>query len=129
MRARSESQIKHELANGHYKIVHEKPHIVSALGAIPKKDSNKITGGQEAELDRAVQFYTGCAFADSTKRAYKTHRKSYLDFCSKSGYAPVPATSFLPLCSLSIMLHIRWSKVIQFKSRTFDLPMPRLKSN
>jgi hypothetical protein len=40
--ARSESQIKYELANGHYKIVHEQPFIVSALGATPKKDSNKV---------------------------------------------------------------------------------------
>lgn len=42
MRARSEAQINSELENGHYKIVQEKPHIVSALGAIPKKNSSKI---------------------------------------------------------------------------------------
>ena len=28
-----------------------------------------------------------------------------------------------------LMLHIRWSKVIQFQSRTFDIPFPRLKNN
>jgi hypothetical protein len=28
-----------------------------------------------------------------------------------------------------IMLHIRWSKVIQSRSRTFDLPLPRLRDN
>lgn len=33
---------------------------------------------------------------------------------------------FLPWGAL---LHIRWSKVIQFQSRIFDLPLPRLKSN
>jgi len=42
MRARTETQIKTELSNGHYKIVDEKPTIVSALGAIPKKDSQKV---------------------------------------------------------------------------------------
>lgn len=42
MRARTEKQIRHELDNGHYRIVHEKPTIISALGAIPKKDSEKV---------------------------------------------------------------------------------------
>ena len=37
-----EKQIITELENGHYKIVDQKPIIVSALGAIPKKDSNKV---------------------------------------------------------------------------------------
>ena len=27
------------------------------------------------------------------------------------------------------LLHFRWSKVIQFKSRTFDVPLPRLENN
>lgn len=42
MRARTEAQIRNEIENGHYKIVQEKPKIVSALGAIPKKDSEKV---------------------------------------------------------------------------------------
>ena len=37
-----QSQIKEELANGQYTIVNNKPKIVSALGAIPKKDTGKI---------------------------------------------------------------------------------------
>ena len=28
-----------------------------------------------------------------------------------------------------ILIHIHWSKVIQFKSRTFDVPLPRLHGN
>lgn len=28
-----------------------------------------------------------------------------------------------------VLIHIRWSKVIQFKSRTFDVPLPRLPDN
>ena len=42
MRARTEAQIRSELDNGHYKIVKDKPTIVSALGAIPKKDSKNV---------------------------------------------------------------------------------------
>ncbi|MES9880284.1 MAG: reverse transcriptase domain-containing protein [Sedimenticola sp.] len=42
MRARVESQIRTELDNGRYNIVHEKPCIVSALGVVPKKSSNGI---------------------------------------------------------------------------------------
>ena len=37
-----EAQIKEELDNFQYKIVNKKPVIISALGAIPKKCSNKI---------------------------------------------------------------------------------------
>ena len=35
-------QILEEVVNGHYKVVNHKPTIVSALGAVPKKDSDKI---------------------------------------------------------------------------------------
>lgn len=42
MRAPVEDQILTELENGRYRIVSEKPNIVSALGAIPKKDSSKV---------------------------------------------------------------------------------------
>lgn len=42
MRARTEKQIQTELENGHYRIVKEKPNIISALGAIPKKSSSNI---------------------------------------------------------------------------------------
>lgn len=42
VRAQVESQILTEIQNGRYRIVDRKPCIVSALGAIPKKDSNKV---------------------------------------------------------------------------------------
>ena len=41
-RDKVEDQIIDELNNQQYKIVHNKPHIVSALGAIPKKGSEKV---------------------------------------------------------------------------------------
>ena len=41
-RDKVETQILDELAHGHYKFVQDKPTIVSALGAIPKKDSHKV---------------------------------------------------------------------------------------
>ena len=37
-----ELQIKDEIVNGQYKIVNKRPALVSALGAIPKKEKNKI---------------------------------------------------------------------------------------
>ena len=42
MRAPVETQILTEIENGRYRIVYEKPHIVSALGAINKKSSSKV---------------------------------------------------------------------------------------
>ena len=41
-RAQMENQICTETDNGRYRIVNEKPHIVSALGAIPKKNSTDV---------------------------------------------------------------------------------------
>ena len=37
VRAQVESQILTEIENGRYRIVRDKSHIVSALGAIPRK--------------------------------------------------------------------------------------------
>ena len=48
VRAQDESQILTEIQNGRYRIVDHKPCITSALGAIPKKDSNKIRLIQDA---------------------------------------------------------------------------------
>ena len=39
---RVETQILTEIQNGRYRIVDKKPPIISALGAIPKKDPNKV---------------------------------------------------------------------------------------
>ena len=41
-RDRVEAQIVQELQHGRYKIVSHKPKIVSAIGAVPKKGSNKV---------------------------------------------------------------------------------------
>ena len=41
-RPKVEEQLLLELSHGHYKEVDSKPKIVSALGAIPKKDKNKV---------------------------------------------------------------------------------------
>ena len=42
MVARVEDQIKTEIDNGRYVLVNEKPLIVSALGALPKKDAKRV---------------------------------------------------------------------------------------
>ena len=42
VRAQVEDQILTEIENGRYRIVSDKSHIVSALGAIPKKNSPKM---------------------------------------------------------------------------------------
>ena len=41
-RAQVEKQIYNEIDNGRYRIVNKKPHIVSAIGAIPKKNSPDV---------------------------------------------------------------------------------------
>ena len=46
MVARVEDQIKTEIDNGRYVLVNEKPLIVSALGALPKKDAGLQVRGR-----------------------------------------------------------------------------------
>ena len=41
-RAQVEKQIYTEIDNGRYRIVNKKPHIVSAIGAIPKENSPDV---------------------------------------------------------------------------------------
>ena len=41
-RDKVEQQIKHEIAQGNYVITETKPTIISALGVVPKKDSNDV---------------------------------------------------------------------------------------
>lgn len=42
MRVRTKKQIQHEIDNGHYRIVHERQIIISALGTIPKFFFEKV---------------------------------------------------------------------------------------
>ena len=44
-------------------------------------------------MDRESAIYTNLAYSTNTKRAYRTHRNSYLTFCGRMGYTPVPASS------------------------------------
>ncbi len=77
-----EAQINHELEHGHYKIVQQKPHIISALGSITKKQSNKVC------LIHDCSHPTGAAVADYAnpdKFSYQTlqdaidHITSWMD--------------------------------------------------
>ena len=44
------------------------------------------------ELKQEVASYRSLAFAESTKKTYKSHLNSYLDFCDKMDILPVPAS-------------------------------------
>ena len=44
----------------------------------------------EAQLDLDIAMYRGHTFAESTKKTYDSHRRSYLQFCHDMGYPPVP---------------------------------------
>ena len=101
-RAHVERQIFTEIENGRYKIVNEKPHIVSALGAIPKKNSPDVRLIHDASrpsgfalndfaknnsfkyqsIQDAVDFVTpGCYFAkldlSNAFRCVKSHRSNF----------------------------------------------------
>ena len=46
-----------------------------------------------AALDREVGVFQSLCFANTTKRAYSTHLKSYITFCNQLGVPTTPATS------------------------------------
>lgn len=46
-------------------------------------------------LDSSIEFYRNHAFAESTKRSYSTHLKTYLQFCQLVGIPPYPADTSL----------------------------------
>lgn len=45
-----------------------------------------------ADLQCEVDFFRGVAFAESTKKTYQTHLRSYLAFCCEYNVLPVPAS-------------------------------------
>ena len=47
----------------------------------------------QTELDREVAVYRAANYAESTKRAYSTHKKMYYEFCGKVGAQPIPAST------------------------------------
>ena len=46
----------------------------------------------EPRLDAGITLYQGSCYAQSTKSPYKSHQKTYLDFCLQMSYALVPIT-------------------------------------
>lgn len=69
MRPIIEAQIKEEIDNGRYKVVDKPPNLVSSLGAVPKKDSDKyrLIHDCSRPLGKALND-----FAVSTPFAYQT---------------------------------------------------------
>ena len=47
----------------------------------------------QKELDKEVTFYASQAFSGNTKRTYRCHRQSYINFCVRIGCSPVPVTN------------------------------------
>ena len=64
-----------------------------------------IKGSACQRLSRAARDFQLQAYADSTNKAYKTQRTSYLAFCRVFKYHPTPATSDM-LCQYVALLAI-----------------------
>ena len=69
----------------------------------------------ETSLDEEVVTYLQQTYAPSTQRTYKTHKESYLAFCSVMGYEPVPATTMV-LCRYASFLarSLKFSSIKQY---------------
>lgn len=85
----------------------------------------------EAQLDSEVLAFRAQSFAHSTKASYRSHRKSYIEFCLFLGYKPVPASPEL-ICRYAAFLARRLSansipkylNVIRLISLEEGLPNP-----
>lgn len=83
------------------------------------------------ELTEEVSKYRNQAFADSTKRTYRTHRDAYLRFCAIMKLPSVPASSHT-ICqyaaflarSLSYSSVKQYLNVIALLHKEFGLPNP-----
>ena len=84
-------------------------------------------------LQSEVAIFTSRAYADNTNRAYRTHRRSYLAFCTYMGYNPVPATSEV-VChyaaflarSLSFSSIKQYLNIIRILHSEWNMPNPTL---
>jgi hypothetical protein len=47
----------------------------------------------EERLDNKISYYRRLVYSESTKASYASHLKSYVSFCSRLGYPPVPAST------------------------------------
>ena len=82
-----------------------------------------------------MQKYKNEAYAATTRKAYNTHRKTYLLFCERLGYCPVPATTDI-ICRYSAFLarSLKFNSIKQYLNivrilhREWNLPNP-LESN
>lgn len=85
----------------------------------------------EDVLDGEVAFFTSQAFSINTKRTYRSHRQSYIDFCNRMGYAPVPASSST-ICRYAAYLARtlkfnsvkQYLNIIRLMHREWNLPNP-----
>ena len=54
-------------------------------------------------LHHDVVRFRQATFADTTRRTYRTHRKTYIGFCQALGVLPIPATTHI-LCLFAAYL-------------------------
>ncbi len=47
----------------------------------------------QVQLNKEVAFFRSYAYAETSKKCYKTHLQRYLSFCNSIGVPPVPASS------------------------------------
>ena len=48
---------------------------------------------EEQALDNRIKYYRSIAYAQSTKKTYRSQRDCFLRFCSHFNYSPVPAST------------------------------------
>lgn len=78
-----------------------------------------------------LSLYREQTFAESTKKSYDTHRRSYIDFCLRLGYQPVPVTK-LNLARYAVFLARRlkpqsiskYLNIVRLLHIEADLPNP-----
>ena len=83
------------------------------------------------QLDKEVNYYLSQTYASSTQRTYRTHRETYLSFCTALGVSPVPAATET-LCQYAAMLArtLKYTSVNQYMNiirllhLEWDLPNP-----
>ena len=82
-------------------------------------------------MAREVAVYQSRAFAPRTQQSYRSHRKSYVNFCASLGYSAVPASSHLICCYVAFLARKlkfksiqQYLNIVRIMHREWDLPNP-----
>ncbi|KAK3718287.1 hypothetical protein QZH41_010094, partial [Actinostola sp. cb2023] len=106
---------------------------ISEMFLKPARGCDARDPGLAKQLETEISEYRTHLFAESTKSTYKTHRNTFLNFCTHMGYQPVPLQHSHLLQYAAFLARIlkpssirSYLNIIGILHKEFGLPNPLL---